>query len=146
MLKEAKASKIVISISNQHNSDEIVDITSPKMNKDSSSPKESGQNTDERNKKDIDLYDQRKPEGLGISDKKEDMHLESEKKKEVIGGHDRKVVECASRSRESSGDKLRSRELSGEQGNIREGRSRNASGDKKCTKSVWSREPHSQSY
>jgi len=86
------------------------------------------------NKKDVDMWEERrKEEQTGGTD--EVSRREAIKRRNTSGG-----VEQVSRSRQSSGDKVRSREVSGEQEISRVVRSRNTSGDKRSTKSVWSRE------
>eukprot|EP00090_Calanus_glacialis_P022726 TRINITY_DN35017_c0_g1_i1.p1 TRINITY_DN35017_c0_g1~~TRINITY_DN35017_c0_g1_i1.p1 ORF type:complete len:1597 (+),score=610.53 TRINITY_DN35017_c0_g1_i1:88-4878(+) len=89
------------------------------------------------NKKNVDMWEERRKEeqvtqtgGSSEVNRKEEI-----KRTNISGG-----VEQVSRSRQSSGDKVRSREVSGEQEISRVVRSRNTSGDKRNTKSVWSRE------
>jgi len=146
LLKEAKASNIVLSVDNEPTVHETKDVISPK-------------NVDiwgEKNKKDVDLWEERRKEeekkqvssadlsNRRVSDaelgERKESHREDERKREVSGGYELKGVEPVTRSRESSGDKVRSREVSGEQEGSREVRSRNPSGEKRSTKSVWSRE------
>jgi len=96
-----------------------------------------GGQVDLSNKKDVDMWEERR---------KAEIDKQTSPTQKATGETSRKEenrrmgFEQMSRSRESSGDKIRSREVSGEQEASKIGRSRNTSGDKRNTKSVWSRE------
>jgi len=96
-----------------------------------------GGQVDLSNKKDFDMWEERrKAEKDKQTSPTQKATGETSRKEE----NRRMGFEQMSRSRESSGDKIRSREVSGEQEASKIGRSRNTSGDKRNTKSVWSRE------
>eukprot|EP00092_Neocalanus_flemingeri_P067369 GFUD01082219.1.p1 GENE.GFUD01082219.1~~GFUD01082219.1.p1 ORF type:complete len:1634 (-),score=566.26 GFUD01082219.1:275-5176(-) len=141
LLQEVKASNIVVSVDNA----QTVHVLAERRT-----------STEEKYNKDVDLWVERRKEEdqmevspVAVSNRRvscaeiggrNEVGGEEEKKREVCIGHEKRGVEMITRSRESSGDKVRSREVSGEQESSRPVRSRNTSGEKKSTRSVWSRE------
>jgi len=137
--------KEVLHVKDPEDSDNVVDLNRRKSTE---------------NKKDIDLWEERRKEeeekqkissvvskrrvsGAELAGRKEsslDGRVEERKKEPSSGNEMRVGLEPSLRSRESSGDQVRSREVSGEQEISRSVRSRNTSGDKRSTRSVWSRE------